>query len=150
MLGAAGCDPGEIDAASTRFLPNMLTSLPLRSLILVGVGAIPGAWLRFRFVNHLEPLVPQKHWATFGVNLIACFGLGLIVASTPGCAPSQTLPLLVATGFFGSMSTFSTLMVELLQAAETGSRFDVLLLAGGSVVAGLVALAAGLGLGGQR
>lgn len=127
----------------------MVTSLPLRSLLLVGAGAIPGAWLRFRVVNHLEPLVPQKHWATWVINVVACFGLGLIAAATPSCRPSQTLSLLMATGFFGSLSTFSTLAVELLQAAESGARREVLLLGSGSVLGGLVALAAGFGLGAQ-
>ncbi len=126
-----------------------MTSLPLRSLLLVGVGAIPGAWLRFRFVNHLEPLVPQKHWATWGINVAACFGLGLIAAAIPRCGPSQTLSLLVATGFFGSLSTFSTFAVELLQAAEAGLHHEVLLLGAGSVVGGLAAFAAGFGLGVQ-
>lgn len=127
----------------------MVTSLPLRSLLLVGAGAIPGAWLRFRFVNHLEPLVPQKHWATWGVNVAACFGLGLIAAATPSCRPSQNLSLLLATGFFGSLSTFSTFSVELLQAAEAGSLREVLLLGTGSVLGGLAAFAAGFGLGAQ-
>jgi len=127
----------------------MVTSLPLRTLLLVGVGAIPGAWLRFRFVNHLEPLVPHKHWATWGVNVAACFGLGIIAAAIPSCRPSQTVSLLVATGFFGSLSTFSTFAVELLQAVEAGSRREVWLLGTGSVLGGLAAFAAGFSLGVQ-
>ena len=52
----------------------------MRDALLVAIGAVPGAWLRFRLVNHFEPLVTRKHWATFGVNMTACFALGLIAA----------------------------------------------------------------------
>ena len=38
--------------------------------VLVGLGAIPGAWLRLKVVNHFEPLVPKKHWGTFLVNVL--------------------------------------------------------------------------------
>ena len=29
--------------------------------LLVGLGAIPGAWLRLKVVNHFQPMVPKKH-----------------------------------------------------------------------------------------
>ena len=45
--------------------------------ILVALGAVPGAWLRLRVVNHFEPVVPHKHWGTFVVNVSAAFFLGL-------------------------------------------------------------------------
>ena len=38
--------------------------------LLVGLGAIPGAWLRLKVVNHFQPMVPKKHWGTFIVNVI--------------------------------------------------------------------------------
>ncbi|NDE23323.1 MAG: CrcB family protein, partial [Synechococcaceae bacterium WB9_3_282] len=45
----------------------------LKSILLVSLGAVPGAWLRFRLINHFEPIVPAKHWATFAVNIGASF-----------------------------------------------------------------------------
>ena len=48
--------------------------------VLVGLGAIPGAWLRLKVVNHFQPMVPKKHWGTFIVNVVACFALGLVLA----------------------------------------------------------------------
>ena len=41
--------------------------------LLVGLGAIPGAWLRLKVVNHFQPMVPKKHWGTFIVNVITLF-----------------------------------------------------------------------------
>ena len=120
----------------------------MRDVLLVAIGAVPGAWLRFRLVNHFEPMVPRKHWATFGVNVTACFALGLIASLAGRCAPDQQIALLLATGFLGSLSTFSTFAVELLQAWRAGLRRQTFWLMGGSVAAGLLAVAAGMVIGG--
>ena len=129
------------------------TLLVARGVVLVGLGAVPGAWLRLRLVNHFEPVVPRKHWGTFGVNLVAAFGLGL-VAGLSASAPSQAdatlfapLLLLIATGFFGSLSTFSTFAVELLNTLRSRQWFEALVLAAGSILGGLAAAALGYGLG---
>ena len=129
------------------------TLLVARGVVLVGLGAVPGAWLRLRLVNHFEPVVPRKHWGTFSVNLVAAFGLGL-VAGLSASAPSQAdaslfapLLLLIATGFFGSLSTFSTFAVELLNTLRSRQWFEALVLAAGSILGGLAAAALGFGLG---
>ena len=115
--------------------------------LLVGIGAIPGAWLRLKAVNHFEPMVPQKHWGTFAVNVIACFGLGLVLALVQSCSAKTGLALLIGVGFFGSLSTFSTFAVELLNELRAGRPFVSLVLALASIAAGLCAAGAGYGLG---
>ena len=57
---------------------SQASSLFIWQATLVAIGAIPGAWLRLRVVNHLEPMLPRKHWGTFIVNLLAAFFLGLV------------------------------------------------------------------------
>ena len=115
--------------------------------LLVGLGAIPGAWLRLKTVNHFEPMLPKKHWGTFAVNVIACFGLGLVVALHQSCNAKTALALLIGVGFFGSLSTFSTFAVELLNELRAGRPFVAVVLAMASIAAGLCAAAAGYGLG---
>jgi CrcB protein len=115
--------------------------------LLVGIGAIPGAWLRLKMVNHFEPMVPKKHWGTFAVNVIACFGLGLVLALVQSCSANPRLALLIGVGFFGSLSTFSTFAVELLNELRAGRPFVSLVLALASIAAGLCAAGAGYGLG---
>jgi len=116
--------------------------------LLVALGAVPGAWLRFRLVNHLEPMLPRKHWGTFGVNLIACLALGLIVGLGADCGSSvKRLLLLMGTGFLGSFSTFSTFIAELHTVLAARHWREALLLVGGSVLGGLVAIKAGMLLG---
>lgn len=121
-------------------------------VVLVGIGAIPGAWLRLRIVNHFEPMVPRKHWGTFAVNLVAAFALGLVLGLQVNdpCATSKGLAgltLLVGVGFFGSLSTFSTFAVELLNTLKQRHWLEALLLGVGSIVGGLVAAGLGYGLG---
>ncbi|QNJ27880.1 CrcB family protein [Synechococcus sp. A15-24] len=116
-------------------------------VVLVGLGAIPGAWLRLKVVNHFEPMVPKKHWGTFLVNVIASFALGLVLALVERCSTSTGIALLMGVGFFGSLSTFSTFVVELLNELRAGHVLAAAALALISIVAGMIAAAAGYGLG---
>ena len=115
--------------------------------LLVGLGAIPGAWLRLKVVNHFQPMVPKKHWGTFIVNVVACFALGLVLALNETCASSTGIALLIGVGFFGSLSTFSTFAVELLNELRSGQMLTAVVLALASIGAGLLASAVGYGLG---
>ena len=67
--------------------------------LLIGLGAIPGAWLRLKVVNHFQPMVPKKHWGTFLVNVVACFALGLVLALNETCSASTGIALLMGVGF---------------------------------------------------
>ena len=116
--------------------------------VLVATGAVPGAWLRFVLVNRVQPLLPHRHWATASVNLVACLALGLLLSLGDGCSDLHRLEKLLVVGFLGSFSTFSTFVVELLQALGEGQAAEALGLAGLSVGGGLLALELGRWLGG--
>ena len=115
--------------------------------VLVGLGAIPGAWLRLKVVNHFQPMVPKRHWGTFLVNVLACFALGLVLALNETCTTSSGVAVLMGVGFFGSLSTFSTFVVELLNELRSGQVLTALVLALSSIGVGLLASALGYGLG---
>ena len=124
-------------------------ALPAWQASLVAIGAVPGAWLRLRVVNHLEPMVPRKHWGTFAVNMVAAFALGLVLALQAKCAPASgasPLILLIGVGFFGSLSTFSTFVVEVLNTLREHHWSEAFVLSVGSILGGLLAVAAGVGL----
>ena len=137
-------------AIGCRFRPWLVSNAVAGSApeaVLVGLGAIPGAWLRLKVVNHFEPMVPKKHWGTFLVNVIASFALGLVLALVERCSSSTGIALLMGVGFFGSLSTFSTFVVELLNELRAGHVLAASALALISIVAGVIAAAAGYGLG---
>ena len=115
--------------------------------LLVALGAIPGAWLRLRLVNHFQPMLPLKHWGTFVVNVTACFSLGLVLAQVERCGPIIGLALLIGVGFLGSLSTFSTFVMEVFNELRAGEALLALVLMFASLLMGLVAAAAGYGLG---
>ncbi len=124
-------------------------ALPGWQASLVAIGAVPGAWLRLRVVNHLAPMLPRKHWATFSVNIVAAFALGFVLAmhQKSGVAiGASPFILLIGVGFFGSLSTFSTFAVELLNILREHRWSEALVLAVGSILGGLLAAAAGVGL----
>ncbi|MEB3265789.1 MAG: CrcB family protein [Cyanobacteriota bacterium] len=115
--------------------------------LLVALGAVGGAWLRFRMVDHLEPALPRRHWGTFSVNVVACLALGLIMGVQQSCAnPSPQLLLLLATGFLGSFSTLSTLCGELRAELVQRRWRGAALLAVASVAGGVLALVVGLAI----
>ena len=117
--------------------------------LLVSVGAVPGAWLRLILVNRWSPIVPRKHWGTFAVNVVACFALGLVLSLLEAVPQEAGAPLalLIAVGFFGSLSTFSTFVLELLAEFQERRPATAVSLALASVLVGLMAAAAGDGLG---
>ena len=125
-----------------------LSSWPVRAL-LVSVGAIPGACLRYGLLVHLAPRLPRTWGAAASVNLLACLLLGLVLSGLSPHPPALRQPvlLLLATGFLGSLSTFSTWMLELLQALEERQLRRALAGLLGPLLAGLLALAIGEHLG---
>ena len=126
----------------------MAAEVPEADALLVAIGAVPGAWLRFRVVDHLEPVLPSRHWGTFGVNVIACFALGLIVGLEQSCGEaSRRALLLVGTGFCGALTTFCTWMLDLARALQTGKPGESALLLLASLAGGVALVALGHTIG---
>ena len=109
----------------------------LLDLALVAGGAIPGALLRWQ----LE-LVAKANGAGLGAitgadllaNLIGCLLIGMLLAQPPHRA---RLYLWGGIGFCGSLTTFSSWMLELVRAIENGQPMDALLVLAVSLVGGL-------------
>jgi CrcB protein len=129
------CRPG-------RYPPGM-------PLILIGLGGFAGAISRYLVdgfvVDRTGAAFP---WGTLVVNLSGSFVLGLLFAMT---AERAILPAdirgPVMIGFIGAYTTFSTYMLESWALLEGGSWAPALANLGGSVILGLLAVAAGLTLG---
>ncbi len=100
----------------------------LQELLLVGVGAVPGALLRWQFglVLHDRDVV---------VNVLGSLILGLLL----GLPYRPRIQLFVGIGFCGSLTTFSSWMVNSVDLIASGQRLEAV---------GLIGMTLGLGLGG--
>jgi CrcB protein len=117
--------------------------------LLVGIGGFLGAMARYGV-----SLAAARLWSgefplgTFLANVSGCFALGLFVTlSTERLAVEPGVRLLVATGFLGAYTTFSTFEYETHRLLETGALGWAALNAAASVGAGLAAVRLGVALG---
>ena len=117
--------------------------------LLIGVGGFAGAIMRYLVDGVVSDRTGAAFpWGTLVVNATGSFILGLLFALTTERAilPAEVRgPLMI--GFVGAYTTFSTYMLESWTLLEGGSWAPALANIGGSVVLGLVAVAAGLTLG---
>lgn len=82
-------------------------------LIAVGAGAALGAWLRWGFGLWLNPLFPVLPLGTLAANLLGGYLMGLaMVLFTEHSGLPPEARLLIATGFLGGLTTFSTFSAE--------------------------------------
>lgn len=85
----------------------------LNGFIGISIGAILGAWLRWGLGILLNPIFPTLPFGTLAANLIGGFLMGLFMALTKDhLFFSEGMRLLIATGFLGSLTTFSTFSAE--------------------------------------
>ena len=111
---------------------------PLVAALLVGVGGALGAMSR-----HLVGLYIASRWSVAVVNTIGSFALGVTVAA--GAGPALTI--LVAVGFCGAFTTFSSVAVETVSTAADGKSRVATRFAVGTVLAAVAAYLFGSAIG---
>lgn len=117
----------------------MPSSLDKRELAAILLGGTAGASLRVWLVVEFTGAANAWPWVTFSVNVAGSFVLGYLVTRLQERLPQYTYrrPLL-ATGFCGSCTTFSTMQLEILKMLE-GNRYGLAAVyATTSVVAGCI------------
>ncbi|MFN5465812.1 MAG: FluC/FEX family fluoride channel [Cyanobacteriota bacterium] len=86
-------------------MKDVKTPRPAMALLWVALGAVPGALLRWALAN------------TLIANTLGCFVVG---ASGLLDSPSPRRVLLVGVGFAGSLTTFSTWVLQLVVHLQKG------------------------------
>ena len=114
-------------------------------LLLIAAGGALGALLRYGVGVLVADRLGPTVLGTFIVNISGALVLGLFLGLTEGrwIAPPLARPA-IAIGFLGAYTTFSTLMFESVDLAESGSLFTAFVNIAGSSAAGLLAVYAGL------
>lgn len=116
---------------------------------LIGLAGACGALARY-LLGRLIVLRTSSPfpWNTILVNVTGAFLIGLMAGLTARHALTPLAQTVLATGFLGGYTTFSTMSWEGVQLLRGGGVRSCLLYLGGNVLPGLLAAALGLLLGG--
>jgi fluoride exporter len=116
------------------------------TLLMIAVGAALGAPARFLTDRLVQSWHPSAFpWGTVTVNVVASLLLGVVTGAAGELDPRVTA--LVASGFCGALSTYSTFAYETLRLGEEGARLAAAVNVALSVTAALGAAALGWELG---
>ena len=119
------------------------------SLGMIGVAGACGALSRYLLGRFMAERVTARFpLGTLLINVTGAFVIGLLFALAERKLLSPTMQAVLATGFLGGYTTFSTMNWEGVQLARGGSTQLSLLYLGGSFLLGLVAALFGMLLGG--
>lgn len=116
----------------------------MKELLVVGLGGFAGAISRYSIGAAVHrQLGPGFPYGTLAVNTLGCLAIGVVMTLVDAGAMKPETRLLLATGFLGSLTTFSTFSHEtfaLLQVGRTAAAVSNMALNG---LIGLLAVLAG-------
>lgn len=109
-----------------------------RELAAVYLGGMAGALARVGLADAFPAGAGQWPWPTFAVNMVGALLLGYIVARLHDRgADSFSYPLLT-TGFCSTLTTFSTLQLELYEMVDRGDLLLGAAYCGATLIGGLL------------
>jgi|LauGreDrversion4_2_1035121.scaffolds.fasta_scaffold148882_3 CrcB protein len=114
--------------------------IDVKNIALVLLGSAAGGTLRYMVsLYFITKGLNKLPWATFSVNLIGCFLIGVIYAFTQKSIQSgENIRLVLATGFCGGFTTFSAFAIENLQLIKQGATTTAIVYIALSVVLGIL------------
>ncbi|MEQ9166004.1 MAG: fluoride efflux transporter CrcB [Fulvivirga sp.] len=119
-----------------------------KNILLVGLGGFLGSTLRYLVYIFVDKrFIGSFPLATFSVNIIGSFLLGLLVALSFKNNLSESMRLLLAVGLCGSFTTFSTFAMENFSLLSQKDIMTAFLYISLSVIIGLAAAFAGQWVG---
>jgi CrcB protein len=116
----------------------------------VALGGALGAVARYGIGNWIsDRAAPGFPWGTLVVNVVGSFLIGVAIRWFDALDVGTGARALVIVGIFGGFTTFSTFSYEVVSLIQAGEGTRAALYAGGSLVLGLLAVLAGIGIAGS-
>jgi CrcB protein len=123
----------------------------IRTVIAITLGAIPGALGRYFITEFTKAAIGKdfSYYGTFVINITGCFIISLFYTLNEekfkSLAPE--IRLMIATGFCGAYTTFSTYELETFTLIDKGNTTVALIYWLGSMLVGMLGIQLGLTLG---
>jgi CrcB protein len=112
----------------------------MKFILLVGAGGFVGSVARYLLSDAVQSkLLTSFPFGTMTVNLLGCFIIGIIYALSETANLAPEYRILIATGFCGGFTTFSSFSFESLTLLQDNQYLYAVLYAGFSLVLGLLA-----------
>ena len=94
----------------------------MQNILLISLGAVVGASLRYFLAQYVARLIPSAYpYGTFVINFTACVILGFfLIWTNERVVVDPRWRLLVAVGFCGTYSTYSSFAYETFALFEKG------------------------------
>ncbi|TWO33106.1 fluoride efflux transporter CrcB [Seonamhaeicola sediminis] len=117
----------------------------MKHILLVFIGGGFGSVLRYIIGKYLNSLQTSIPYGTFAANILGSFLIGIILGfATKSNSLNQSHTLLLATGFCGGFTTFSTFAYENHVFLKAGDFASFALYTIGSFVIGFLAVFLGM------
>jgi fluoride exporter len=125
----------------------MIQQAEIRNCIAISLGAITGALSRYYltlwFSDRFGVSFP---YGTFFINISGCFAIGFFATSALNNMTiiSPEVRLLVATGFLGAYTTFSTYALDTVGLLRNSTMLTATLYWAGSAMLGIISVQLGV------
>lgn len=121
-----------------------------RKLAAIYLGGIAGALIRVGLAEAFPAAAGAWPWPTFAVNLAGALLLGYFFALLRGHPEESLAHPFLGIGICGTLTTFSTLQLELYQQIDGGHLGLAAAYCAATVAAGFLCIRAGIGLEERR
>lgn len=122
------------------------TPLDLRRLAAIYVGGVLGALARVGLAQAMPHGPGSWPWGTFVVNMVGALLLGYFFARLRDHPEDSIAHPFLTTGTCGTLTTFSTMQLELFEMVDGGYLGIAATYLGATLVVGFLCLRAGIAL----
>lgn len=122
------------------------TWLDFRRLAAIYAGGVLGALARVGLAQATPHAAGRWPWGTFAVNMIGALALGYFFARLSDHPEDSLAHPFLTTGICGTLTTFSTMQLELFEMVDGGHLGRAVAYLGVTLIAGFLCLRAGIAL----